>query len=737
MAINLSQKQSNAWAYLEDDTTNEVLYGGGAGCFVGNTIVKTKNGYKEISKIKKGELVMSFNQKTRKFEYKKVINTFIHNTHRHNKNIIIFAFNNINLICTDNHEFYFRGTWNSASVIARRKVEVRKKHKQQIFNFKHGSLINNIIQGWKKMFNNAPGNGRKGIFENDVKENGQNRNNKNTQDCCAKLDREPFGLSTSKSQEFGQNGQQGGKFRMGDGKTKCYTCIQRWGNFQTTLHKFCQGLKNWNFKTNGRKGNGNKEKIQTKNIYKSHVGSGIWGFSCYNKGCNIKELEACSFVEELSNELFYDLEVEDNHNYLVTELDIIAHNSGKSMLGCLWHVIRRVKYPNSRGLIGRSKLKNLEESTLVTLFEICKQLGYTAGEDFTYNSQKSKILWKNGSITLLKDLFLYPSDPDFTSLGSTEFTDAFIDEVPEITKKAKDIVASRIRWKLNDFGLVPKLLMTCNPQSGWVKEQYISNNNGKVNLKENVKYIHASVFDNPDKTFVELYVKQLENLSDYDKRRLLEGDWDVKPDILNPFAYHFDINKHIGQAELQNKPLYLSIDFNLNPFGIIAAHIWNDKDGYHCHIVDEIEIYKGSIPAMIDEIKLRYGHYLHNCWLTGDAMGKRGDLSQRDNANYYLQLQRGLNLHPRQLKVLSNPTHENSRADVNYILKHFPDFKISEKCKQTIFDMRNVQCDAFGSIIKRNRTDLAQHSDQLDCCRYLINAFLFDWKKNHQKGFIK
>ena len=412
-----------------------------------------------------------------------------------------------------------------------------------------------------------------------------------------------------------------------------------------------------------------------------------------------------------------------------------AAGGGKSKLGCIWHIYRRMKYPNSRGLVGRSKLSNLKDSTLVTLFETCREMGYTTPKHFTYNAQSNKIHWINGSTTILKDLFLYPSDPDFASLGSTEFTDAFIDECTEITHKAKEIVGSRIRWKLDEFKLIPKMLMTCNPSVGWVKDNYIVNDGEPIVLPDTKKFVNAKVWDNPDKAFVELYLSQLEDLNDYDRSRLLDGDWDVMPTAQNPFFHHYDSIKHTNEATLkENLPLILSIDFNLNPFALIAAQMWRDEDGEHCHIVDEIEIKKGNIPEMIDEIKLRYGKFLHNLQITGDASGRAGQISQRDNASNYIQLQRGLNLLSRQIVVpKSNPRHENSRADCNYVLKYFPDFKVSKHCKNTHFDLKNVQCDAFGSIIKKNRNDLSQKADFADVTRYLINTYLYKWINTHSK----
>lgn len=411
---------------------------------------------------------------------------------------------------------------------------------------------------------------------------------------------------------------------------------------------------------------------------------------------------------------------------------------GKSFFGCLWHITRRVKYPGTRGVIGRAKLSSLKESTLITYFKVCQMLGYVSGKDFKYNGQDHVINWTNGSRTILKDLFLYPSDPDFQSLGSTEYTDAFIDEGTEVTLKAVEILNSRVRWMLNEYDLVSKTLITGNPQPGWVKERFVCDINGnKPKLKPYQKFVQALVADNPDEKFVKLYKDQLSKLSsDYDRQRLLFGDWDAEREVLNQFATQYSREKHEGIEAIfdPNKQLLIKIDFNLNPFAINFSHMWRDSKGEHFHTVDEASIVNGSIPAMIDMIKTKYSNQLSNCILTGDAMGKRGELSQRDNASNYIQLQRGLRLKDSQLWLPSNPTHENSRADVNYILCHFPDYKINPiACPQTCLDMRTVQCDAFGSIIKKNRNDLTQRADFIDCERYGVNTFLKKWIQAHMK----
>lgn len=100
-------------------------------------------------------------------------------------------------------------------------------------------------------------------------------------------------------------------------------------------------------------------------------------------------------------------------------------------------------------MIGRSKLKALHETTLNTFFQITSNLNLSS--QYKYDSQKNIIKWNNGSVILLKDLFLYPSDPEFDSLGSLEVTFNFIDECNQVTLKAWQVSKSRLRYRLRDF----------------------------------------------------------------------------------------------------------------------------------------------------------------------------------------------------------------------------------------------------------------------------------------------
>jgi len=225
--------------------------------------------------------------------------------------------------------------------------------------------------------------------------------------------------------------------------------------------------------------------------------------------------------------------------YLSIESDIWqvlyggAASGGKSFLGCDWQIKRRLKYPGTRGLIGRAELKKLRLSTMATFFELCAQYGLVAGRDYTYNGQDHVINWYNGSQTILMDLADMPSDAEFQRFGSIEITDYFVDEAGEVSEKCIAILASRVRYKLiNDK---PKGLLTCNPHKGWLyNDFYNAKRNGTI--RSDREFIQALPTDNPHISPV--YLQSLQLLPDIDRKRLLEGDWDY--DETKDRLYEYD-----------------------------------------------------------------------------------------------------------------------------------------------------------------------------------------------------
>lgn len=304
-----------------------------------------------------------------------------------------------------------------------------------------------------------------------------------------------------------------------------------------------------------------------------------------------------------------------------------AAGGGKSALGCLWLIEKAQKFPGSRWLMGRSKLKNLKETTLRTFMQQARELGVT--DQFTYNAGSNIIYWNNGSEIMLKDLFFYPSDPNFDSLGSLEITGAFIDECNQVTLMAWQIVKSRIRYMLKDFtqsglrtadlpvvewdedgnpvawlepngyvshGLIPKLLGTCNPAKNWTYKDFYKPFKDKT-LALYRKFIQALPKDNPH--LPASYITSLLQLDKNSRERLYYGNWEYDDDPAtlidrdSIFAYWNPI--HIKAQGVK----YMTIDVARKGKDKTVFRVWH---GWLC--IHREEIPKSGIDVVVERAKV-------------------------------------------------------------------------------------------------------------------------------------
>lgn len=386
---------------------------------------------------------------------------------------------------------------------------------------------------------------------------------------------------------------------------------------------------------------------------------------------------------------------------------------GKSFLGVLWQIERRRRFPGTRGLIGRSKLKNLKLTTLKTFIDVWNKMykGKFRGFDMKINHQDNVIYFSNGSEIVLKDLFLYPSDPDFASLGSLEITDAFVDEVSEITEKAFNILKSRIRYKL--IKGVPKILGASNPSNNWLKWRFVSDKNNKpVTLKPYQKFVKSTVMDNPDKTFREQYKKNLERLPYIDRMRLLHGDWTII-DNENPFFYEFDYNVHTVQDIPFNPDvdLVLCFDFNVNPCTAVLG--WN-QFGDGIYFFKEFSA-KGGTRKLLE--KMDWLRELDQpIRITGDNSGHSKQSSAQFTdyeiiQDYFLQ-----RVEPRTKKA--NGSHIHSKKISNHMLFNLPVFFSRKGCPSLINQIMTAKQKDDGTLLK---DDSETGNHLVDCFRYFNN----------------
>jgi len=326
----------------------------------------------------------------------------------------------------------------------------------------------------------------------------------------------------------------------------------------------------------------------------------------------VKQTKALDILEdEVTTELYYGG----------------AAGGGKSAIGCYWQLKRRLRYPGTRGFLGRSELKNLKKTTLKTFFEVCAIQGVKPGVHIHYNQQESVINFANGSEILLGDLYHYPSDPNFDSLGSLELTDAFIDEAPQVSELGKNTLKSRIRFKLEAFcnicgdaakkhiivrddsgkpilwicnnghktsGLVPKLLMAGNPSKGWAYNQFYKPAKQGV-LRPDRQFVQALPGDNPH--LPASYLDSLRGLDENSKQRLLYGNWEYDDDPTALISYDKILdcftNSYVSHGEK-----YITVDVARYGSDNTVIGVW---DGWRV----KFHVYHGkSIPEVADLVKI-------------------------------------------------------------------------------------------------------------------------------------
>jgi len=227
-----------------------------------------------------------------------------------------------------------------------------------------------------------------------------------------------------------------------------------------------------------------------------------------------KQLEALSYLQNLNDEVV---------------LFAGKANSGKTWMACVWMITNCLIYKESRGAICRRSLKEIKDTTLKTFIKCSKFLGIVKDSDYKINLVESKIIFKNGSEIFLIPLAWQPSDTNGDFLGGVELTFAYIDEVPNIPQKYYEILYSRIRYsehpnKLWEFP--KKLLLTCNPSSGWVKslfyDKYMNNC-----LPDKIKFVNA-VGNYKSKFRGKNYENSLSLLSEQQMKRLELGSWEFE-----------------------------------------------------------------------------------------------------------------------------------------------------------------------------------------------------------------
>lgn len=285
----------------------------------------------------------------------------------------------------------------------------------------------------------------------------------------------------------------------------------------------------------------------------------------------------------------------------------------KSFLGAFWVWSMAMKYPWTRWFFGRKELVNLKRTTLNSYYKVLTAYGVPTIDRGKLNWSDNTIRFRNWSEILLLDLAYQPSDPLYTGLWSLELTGGFIDESNEVDMLAITMINTRLGRQMNkEYGIVPKLLETFNPDKGHVYSRFYRPY--KTNTLPPYRvFIPALATDNPnlDKN----YILQLEKADEITRQRLLLGNFDY--DDMSGKLFRRDEVEDMFKANIdEGKVMYMSCD---------VARLWNDTTAIsiwkwlHCiRIIKKKGLTTDQTAKLLKDLEQEYKIHRNNIVIDSD-----------------------------------------------------------------------------------------------------------------------
>lgn len=435
--------------------------------------------------------------------------------------------------------------------------------------------------------------------------------------------------------------------------------------------------------------------------------------------------------------------VDQPHGLYLIDDFVVTHNS---YLGCCWLTLSCMQFEGIRMVVARKVRKTLLETTWNTLKDVLRQWGLKQDVHYHINNLAYTITFWNGSEILAMDLTPSPGDPDFNSLGSLEITGGFIDEVSEVSEKAVEVLASRIRYKVAETFKVGKLAMSTNPCLTWVRSTFVMTDDGDpVELASGLRYIPFSLFDNPNEQFRATYYNKLIKLRNKaDRDRLLYGNWLFTTSNKMAAYWNFDGDKHLVQNLKESaydpmKPLILSFDFNVNPY-MSCLPIQIDFSEKIVNIFPEYVGYpkdkRNNTPAFTRWIAAQLvseGH-IGGVLITGDPAGLARSTQTEEGVNNFTIANKNLTnavLKPK-IQLLSKQPAMITRLEfINELLNGFQGWQIrmDARCHRLTEDLVYQKKNPDGTkekkkVLNDNGERVERYGHFSDCLDYAMIYYL-------------
>jgi len=242
---------------------------------------------------------------------------------------------------------------------------------------------------------------------------------------------------------------------------------------------------------------------------------------------------------------------------------------------------------------------------------------------------------------------------------------------------------------------------------------------------KNFRRLKYTSYDNPfiPRHQIDELAEQLDELN-----RLQEIDGEFVNANDKPYLYAFSELKHKTKPiELNpNLPLWISLDFNVNPMTCGVAQRYNLLT---LKIIDEFSIANSDPEEVCKQIIAKYPQMTSNLKVTGDASGNNR-VAAKSGLTSWKVVRSTLKLRDEQMQVRGKNLYlDDSRTLCNSILTN-ANIEIGENCKGVIRDCGKAAVDEKGELIKDS---LSNGNHHLDWFRYLLDANFPDFIDNPKK----
>ena len=445
----------------------------------------------------------------------------------------------------------------------------------------------------------------------------------------------------------------------------------------------------------------------------------------------------------------------------------------KTKLGSIWLGSMIAALPGSTWCIGRSELKKIKLSTLVTFRQVLTELGFS-DKSYRYDDQKGVLTFKNGCKVVLMDLNYNPSDPEFDRLGSMEFTWAFIDESQEIDDKARQILSSRLRnllgqnlftttdksaaekrivdngkgvlyynevlkeyWVVMWQQKVPKLFMSCNPGRNFIYTDFYKPRKNNT-LEEHRQFVQSLPTDNP--FLPQSYIENLKNLDKVSRERLLYGNFDYSDDPWLLFTID-ELSEMFVDREPKRARYYITVDAARQGKDSTVIWVWK-----WLHLFRIVKIDKWSLTVQkekIQELIEQYDVSVENVII--DEVWVGGWLVDMLWCRWFIANAAPLQPYSARLLPYMKRNYQNLKVQAFfYLQKYVRDWKVSIKAgwqlKEEIIEellfVRQIDLDNDSKIKLESKKELKERLWKSPDLADMISFRMYWLIKEHHEGEI-